>query len=197
MITNHGLVSGTPASEGLVSFTAHVEDTIGAYGETLFSFTVNPAVDITTDPTLPTATTGEEYSITLESTGGTGARAWTDLNDDLSGTEFSLTVQGVLSGTPTVEDTIVFTTHAQDQVGAYDELEFTLVVELGYVFGDANFSGEVDIDDVVYLISYLFSSGPEPIPLETGDVNCSGFIDIDDVVFLIDYLFAGGPAPEC
>jgi hypothetical protein len=62
--------------------------------------------------------------------------------------------------------------------------------------GDANGSGGVDIDDVVYLISYIFSSGPEPTPgICCGDANASGSVDIDDVVYLISYIFAGGPPP--
>jgi len=64
-----------------------------------------------------------------------------------------------------------------------------------YICGDVNASEFVDIDDVVYLIQYLFAGGPEPIPLAGGDVDCSGGIDIDDVVYLISYLFQGGPSP--
>jgi hypothetical protein len=63
------------------------------------------------------------------------------------------------------------------------------------VWGDANGSGEVDIDDVVYLIAYIFSGGPEPVPYESGDANCSESVDIDDVVWLITYIFSSGPAP--
>jgi hypothetical protein len=71
--------------------------------------------------------------------------------------------------------------------------------------GDANGSGgdpAVDIDDVVYLINYIFAGDPAPEPLEAGDANCSGGdvpVDIDDVVYLINYIFSGGPEPcaEC
>ncbi len=71
----------------------------------------------------------------------------------------------------------------------------SLVTEPQYLCGDADSSGEVDIDDVVFLITYIFASGPPPEPLAAGDTDCSGFIDIDDVVYLIYYIFAGGPAP--
>lgn len=65
--------------------------------------------------------------------------------------------------------------------------------------GDANASGGVDIDDVVFLISYIFAGGIAPDPIDVADVNCSGGVDIDDVVYLIMYIFAGGPGPcdEC
>lgn len=64
-----------------------------------------------------------------------------------------------------------------------------------YVCGDADASGGVDIDDVVYLIAYIFSGGPEPAPYESGDADCSSAVDIDDVVWLIAYIFSGGNAP--
>jgi len=64
-----------------------------------------------------------------------------------------------------------------------------------FLCGDTDASGFVDIDDVVYLIAYLFQSGPEPTPIEVGNADCYGIIDIDDVVYLITYLFQSGPAP--
>jgi hypothetical protein len=65
----------------------------------------------------------------------------------------------------------------------------------GYICGDSNRDGSVDIDDVVYMIAYIFSGGPPPDPPEAGDVDCSGGLDIDDVVYLIAYIFSGGPPP--
>ncbi len=64
-----------------------------------------------------------------------------------------------------------------------------------YVHGDADGSGDVDVSDVVYLISFIFSGGVEPAPLAAGDADCSGAIDISDVVCLINYIFSGGAAP--
>ncbi|MBU1317849.1 MAG: M28 family peptidase [candidate division Zixibacteria bacterium] len=64
-----------------------------------------------------------------------------------------------------------------------------------FVCGDADASGIVDIDDVVYLIAYIFASGPAPDPLESADADCSGGVDIDDAVYIIGYIFSGGSAP--
>ncbi len=62
--------------------------------------------------------------------------------------------------------------------------------------GDADASGGVNIADVTYLISYIFSGGPEPVyDLLMGDSDCSGRINIGDVTFLIAFVFSGGPAP--
>lgn len=63
--------------------------------------------------------------------------------------------------------------------------------------GDADGNGSWDIDDVVYIVSYVFLGGPDPTPcaVESGDASCDCQVDIDDVVRLIDYIFTGGPPP--
>jgi hypothetical protein len=61
--------------------------------------------------------------------------------------------------------------------------------------GDVDASGGVDIDDVVYLLNYIFLAGPPPYSFTDSDVDCSGDISIDDVVYLIAYIFFGGYDP--
>jgi hypothetical protein len=61
--------------------------------------------------------------------------------------------------------------------------------------GDADGFGSTDIADAVFLIRYIFSDGPTPVPLSKGDVNCDSVVDISDPVYLITYIFKGGPAP--
>jgi hypothetical protein len=78
---------------------------------------------------------------------------------------------------------------------AADQTISILFNEQLYVCGDANGSGDVDIDDVVFIITYIFAGGVPPDPLESGDANCSGDVDIDDAVYLITYIFAGGNPP--
>ncbi len=95
---------------------------------------------------------------------------------------------------PDKSDTANVTIRCTDVCGAFCESAFQVVVML-YMCGDAEGSGAVDIDDVVYLIGYIFSGGIAPLPVESGDANCSGNIDIDDVVYLISYIFSGGELP--
>jgi hypothetical protein len=97
----------------------------------------------------------------------------------------------VIGVAPDTQFTEMLTVVVQDYCGA-DTLSFMVAV---YVCGDANSSSEVDIDDVVYLINYIFSGGLPPDPIESGDANCAGGVDIDDVVWLIAYIFSGGNAP--
>jgi len=79
-----------------------------------------------------------------------------------------------------------------DPCNSADTVSF--VVEV-FLCGDADGSDAIDIDDVVFLISYIFAGGPQPEPYEQGEADCSGAIDIDDVVYLINYIFQGGPTP--
>jgi hypothetical protein len=61
--------------------------------------------------------------------------------------------------------------------------------------GDANGDYAVNVGDAVYLISYIFKGGPEPIPLCAGDANGDAAVNVGDAVYLISYIFKGGPAP--
>ena len=65
-----------------------------------------------------------------------------------------------------------------------------------YAYGDADGSGAVDIQDLDYMIDYLYKSGPEPVNLNASDADGSCQVDIVDLEYLIDYLFKGGPDPQ-
>ena len=79
-----------------------------------------------------------------------------------------------------------------DSFGLTDAKQMLALV---YVCGDANGDAAVNISDAVYLIAYIFSSGPAPNPPAAGDANCDSAVNISDAVFLIAYIFAGGPTP--
>jgi len=65
--------------------------------------------------------------------------------------------------------------------------------------GNADGIGITDIDDIVYLIQYLYAYGPEPMGEDwCFDLTCDCIIDIDDVVALINVLFMPPyPLPDC
>ncbi|MFH2143651.1 MAG: dockerin type I domain-containing protein, partial [Bacteroidota bacterium] len=77
---------------------------------------------------------------------------------------------------------------------AFEERDYVSIY--GLKSGDVDFSGKVDITDIVYLINYLYWSGPEPRPFfEIADVNNNNFVNILDCTYLISYLLKNGPAP--
>jgi len=107
--------------------------------------------------------------------------------------------EGFMYGTPGYKGTAMFQVIATDQLGAVDTSWIMMIVDdppdPTHVCGDADGTEAVDIDDVVYVIAYIFSGGPAPDPVESGDADCSGGVDIDDAVHLITYIFSGGDAP--
>jgi hypothetical protein len=66
-----------------------------------------------------------------------------------------------------------------------------------FIRGDANGNGEIHIEDIVYLINYLFMDGPSPPTVKSGDANCDEVVDVADVIYLMNYLFGDGPEPSC
>jgi hypothetical protein len=87
-------------------------------------------------------------------------------------------------------------------IGAGNSTNYKLMA--GYVGatfvqrGDVNANGIVNVNDVVYLINYLFvPASPPPVPLEAGDATCDGIINVNDVVYLINHLFVPGSPPPC
>jgi len=53
------------------------------------------------------------------------------------------------------------------------------------------------VNDIVWLVDYLFKGGSAPSCLDEGDcaIPLDGNILVDDIVWLVDYLFKGGQAP--
>ncbi len=62
--------------------------------------------------------------------------------------------------------------------------------------GDNDWSGEINISDLTYLVRYIFQDGPEPKPeYIVGDLTCNHRIDVADLTYLVKYLFEEGPIP--
>ncbi|MFH2050180.1 MAG: right-handed parallel beta-helix repeat-containing protein [bacterium] len=58
----------------------------------------------------------------------------------------------------------------------------------------------IDVADLVYLVDFLFKSGPPPLCSEEGNVDnyetTPGLpIDVADLVYLVNYIFKSGPPP--
>jgi len=194
IVTPPGTVEGVPSSEGNIMFVASAMDELGREDERIYSFRINPALNIATTELSP-AGVDSDYNFTLAATGGTGVLTWTDQNNDLEGTGLNFSPDGLLSGIPTDTGTIVFTAIVEDEVGAQDERPYSLTVMLSSVCGDANADKQVNVGDAVFLINYVFKSGPAPQPVCIGDANDDSETNVGDAVYLINYVFQGGPEP--
>ncbi len=65
----------------------------------------------------------------------------------------------------------------------------------GNVNGDAQ--ELVNVSDLTYLVSFLFSNGPPPPCFEEGNVNgdAQESVNVSDLTYLVSYLFSDGPEP--
>jgi len=61
--------------------------------------------------------------------------------------------------------------------------------------GDVTGDPGILVDDLTFLVDYIFKGGSEPDCYDEGDANGSGQILVDDLTLLVDYLFKGGPPP--
>jgi hypothetical protein len=54
------------------------------------------------------------------------------------------------------------------------------------------------IEDVIFLINYLFYAGPSPDPYSNGDCNCDGYVNMIDITRFLNYTMRQGehPCPE-
>ena len=64
-----------------------------------------------------------------------------------------------------------------------------------FIRADANTNGAMNLDDSVFLASYLYSNGPAPLVLDSGDVNDDGAVGPGDISYLLAFVFLGGPFP--
>ena len=92
-----------------------------------------------------------------------------------------------------VDSSFVFRFIASD--GLLADTSTTRVVVVTAMRGDANNDKSIDVSDVVYLINYIFASGPAPASTRNGDADGSNSIDISDGVYLVQYIFGNGPPP--
>jgi hypothetical protein len=104
---------------------------------------------------------------------------------------------GKFSFTPATSDSgqiYVFDLIANSGCGSADSCRFT--VEVGSpTCGDVNGDKSVNISDAVHLISYIFSGGSPPNPLQSGNVDCNTTVNLSDAVYLISFVFSSGSVP--
>ena len=76
-----------------------------------------------------------------------------------------------------------------------DDNNYQLYVDT-YQYGDVDYSGDLNILDVVHLINYKYKDGSEPdYDIRMGDTDCDGDINIIDIVYLISSIYKNGPLP--
>jgi hypothetical protein len=126
-LSTNGVISGTPTSTGTFSFTVKATNNAGsdtkAFTITIISNAVPPIITTTT---LPKGAVGIAYSETLTATGDDPI-TWALQAGNLP-TGLELSINGVISGTPTNEGTFTFTVKATNNAGN-DTKELSIIIE--------------------------------------------------------------------
>ena len=112
-LSSAGVISGTPTAVGSSSFTVRVHDAeVPAEVATqTLSLTVTPLTITTTS--LPAAPANHSYSVTLKASGGKPTLVWSLASGTLPA-GLTLSSAGVISGTPTLAGSSIFTVRVHD-----------------------------------------------------------------------------------
>jgi parallel beta-helix repeat protein len=187
----------------IVAWDNHGASTAGP----IWDFTTeNRAPYVPSDPNPANGTTSVSITADLSWTGGDPDPGDTVTYDVFFGTTNPPTtkVSANQSGTTYDPGTMNYYTHYYWKIVAWDNhgasasspiWDFTTAVKCG----DVNHDDKVNVNDIVYLINYLFVPGsPAPVPQKcVADVNNDDKVNVNDVVYLINYLFVpGSPAPD-
>ena len=127
VLRDDGQFWGIPDTTGTLIFTAAAHDALNSSDEKELSITINPAISILTS-SLPSWTVNQAYSRPLSASGGTGELEWSVKDNGLDGTGLSVSTDGHVVGTPTVDGSLVFTVVATDETGADSEKQLSLTI---------------------------------------------------------------------
>jgi hypothetical protein len=183
-LTAGGLLSGTPDTPEICSFTLTVTDDDSRTAAKAFSLTIEgtPVNIVTTS--LQNGTIGVAYSATLVAQDGTTPYAW-DLSAGSMCAGLSLSAAGVISGTPTTAQTCNFTARVTDAVPNVDTQALSITVaEVGsdpspittkVMVGTSsvviNYFSSVGLPSEQQCQTYLLNTGHEVIDTFVGDVR--------------------------
>jgi len=82
-----------------------------------------------------------------------------------------------------------------DYPGLATDTLVTHPIIVAFLRGDLDSDNLYSVNDIAYLVDYLFRDGPPPPVLGSADVDANGVITISDLSYLIYYMFKRGPQP--
>ena len=148
-LSSAGVISGTPTTAQSRTFTVRVRGADGLSSTRGYTVEIElaPEAPTITTSTLPGGTVGESYSATLQAEGGETPYFWTLASGSLPA-GLSLSLAGVISGTPTTAESRTFTVRVTGANALSSTRPLTLTVsarptsgdDLGVGFGAEQFS---------------------------------------------------------
>jgi hypothetical protein len=155
-----GEMSGTPTGTGS-TFTVQVESRDGQTATKELTITIAAAVQVTTT-SLPDATVSRAYSQSLSATGGDGSYTWSITAGTLPGGLSLDGASGVISGTPTAEETADFTVQVES-AGQTDDQALSITVAAPPPAGSLSLgdlvSGSIDVAGESDFFTYSGTAG--------------------------------------
>jgi hypothetical protein len=141
-LSSDGVLSGTPTSAGIATFTISVIDAALHAASQAFSLTITlgPLV-ITTAATLPAGVVGASYSQTLAATGGVPPYTW-QVKSGAWPPGLIFSSGGALTGAPSQVGSFSFTVQVTDSSAASASRVFSLLVSAPGCASSLNYSGQ-------------------------------------------------------
>ena len=122
-----GIISGTPTAAGTYSVTVTLTDRLGVSVSRTYSIVVGTALAVAGPASLPTGQVGITYtSTTMSASGGTSPYVWsaTGLPPGVT-----MSMAGVVSGTPTAAGTFSVVAYTSDAVGTFAVQNYSVVID--------------------------------------------------------------------
>ncbi len=126
-LDTRGTLAGTPNASGSFAFTVQVADGSGTPVTHAFTIAIAQAFTISTVGVLANGAVGTPYTVSLASSGGTGAVTWALASGQLP-PGLTLSPAGTISGVPTDSGTFGFTARATDTRSNTANSTFTITV---------------------------------------------------------------------
>ena len=98
--------------------------------------------------------------------------------------------------TPPVDNVVVVAGLSLDATFVDGGVTLVPVTDTPFLRGDCNTDLRLDIADGVWILNFMFQSGPAGSCAEACDADNSGALEMTDAIYVIQYRLLSGPAPS-
>jgi hypothetical protein len=169
-----GVISGTPTTIGISTFTVQVSDSASAKATQTFTIAItNGILTITTASSLLPAASGLAYSQTLSATGGVIPYSWSLISGSLP-SGLTLSAAGAITGTPTLAGVYSFGVTVTDNTSANATQTFSLTVVLAGTLSRSGAISHLAAGGAWTTVITLVNTSPAAVPLTVALHNDDG-----------------------
>ncbi len=158
--TSSGVLSGTPTTTGVSTFTVSADNVFGSVTSTSFSITVQSVPVFTADSPASSVSEGVSYSYTFTASGSPAPTFAVTSGSLPTGLSLNSST-GVLSGTPSATGSFTFTVTASNVAGSVSSGSIGMEVTAAPVFV-ADFPPPAVVEGSSYSYTFVASGSPAP-----------------------------------